>query len=1069
MNSCSLKRLNTNKPRGRKATRRWTERSSFLVAVLTGLVLMSSVLRSAAQAPAGHPWINEFDYVNEGRDTNEWVELAGPAGLPLAPYELRFYSRAGVRGPAIRFTNQQRIGSAQVNGVGFFVMGKVNPGLGAANFRHANWEKDEIPNTLTQSIQLAFFNGGATVNVHFVKFAGENTLAPPHDQVTNPSGEFDDDNNLVRSAYQTGGPGTNWNGFAWANEVDKASPGAMNFGQIIGTTRAASYVTPVKSADLAMGSAGNPNLFGDSVAIDGNRALVATPYLPDAMACLFQRQPGTKIWDHGTKLNVGHSYRGRGQRVALDGDTAVIAAEGDSVYVFTRQADGSWQQKQRITMPSPDSARSFAGAVALDGDTLMVSCLSLHELRSKPDPVYDLDPIIYVFERNFDPQAPTTPSPGAWGLHDTLTLGSGAGEHYFGLKLALEGATAVVGQAGNFLRQASSGLFRILSRGDDGKWSETFAFNGAPLGTTPGFGTSVALSGDNVLVGDPTDDGRCPADPECNSGAAYLFTRNRGGTDRWGLVTNFHPGADQEVRTFGGNVALSGDAAAIGSLGIASDENSNLGTVSLFQKDKGGPDAWGLVTKLQPETLANGRVFGYALALQDRTLMVGEPSHPLFTSDFAPGAAHVYSLPELVLNVSCLVTKPLRAGRTFTVHIDLLNTGAGDAKAVVEYPIPPEARLSGKPSGDGVYDSRTGHWVVEVPASTSKVLEMYLEVGARPFTNRAWLAWSDPPDASPYGHASSAVVTPDEHPFVDGFWLGSLNLQTYGQLRDKQEPDAQTVRKRFVRERHAKYQVNLVQEINPKQPNDNPSGVRALLDDITPTGYGHTNSALTGVENGNTGHYEAYGFVAHASYMPAIPEDVIDTEYLVGTSLGEVTNAIKRIDRPPLAVRVPMRDGSYAWILSFHADYKSGDATVTDEEIKDMRFIYEYFRDLDRKPGQPANKVIIGGDWNRKATLYSKRDSGEPYGFPDLVGSDPIAIEPNVVTSVAGGQYSSIGFYDHFVWNSNRVRIFSVQRDEAPEVNGIPYNIQWWDTVISDHLGISGFVHKDETELIQTR
>ena len=431
MNHCSLNRLNTNKPRGGKATRRWTEHSSFLIAALSGLALMSSVLRSAAQAPAGHPWINEFDYKNEGSpETNEWVELAGPGRLPLDAYELRFLRANGSSYKTVSLAGKT-IGQARVNGVGFFVIGRVNPILGyTEDYRPtlpAGWDSGEIQQGPQLSIQLARINAGA--NVHLVDYDGDNP-STTQDQITNPDDKFDDKDNLVRSVYLTGGPGTNWNGFRWTNEVDKASPGAMNFGQIIGTTRVASYVTPVKTADLAMGSTENPNLFGDSVAIDGNRALVATPYLPDAMACLFQRQPGTTIWEKGIKLNVGHSYRGRGQRVALDGDTAVIAAEGDSVYVFTRQADGSWQQKQRITMPNPDSARSFAGAVALDGDTLMVSCLSLHDLSSMPDPVFDLDPIIYVFERNFDPQAPTTPSPGAWGLHDTLTLGGGAVTHF---------------------------------------------------------------------------------------------------------------------------------------------------------------------------------------------------------------------------------------------------------------------------------------------------------------------------------------------------------------------------------------------------------------------------------------------------------------------------------------------------------------------------------------------------------------------------------------------------------------------------------------------------------------
>ena len=40
------------------------------------------------------------------------------------------------------------------------------------------------------------------------------------------------------------------------------------------------------------------------------------------------------------------------------------------------------------------------------------------------------------------------------------------------------------------------------------------------------FGRSVAASGRRVVVGAPRDDALCPMDPECDSGAAYVFARD---------------------------------------------------------------------------------------------------------------------------------------------------------------------------------------------------------------------------------------------------------------------------------------------------------------------------------------------------------------------------------------------------------------------------------------------------------------------------------------------------------------------------------------------------------------
>ena len=46
------------------------------------------------------------------------------------------------------------------------------------------------------------------------------------------------------------------------------------------------------------------------------------------------------------------------------------------------------------------------------------------------------------------------------------------------------------------------------------------------------FGHSVAISGDTVVVGAIQED-----DNGTNSGAAYIFSRNKGGFNVWGEVT----------------------------------------------------------------------------------------------------------------------------------------------------------------------------------------------------------------------------------------------------------------------------------------------------------------------------------------------------------------------------------------------------------------------------------------------------------------------------------------------------------------------------------------------------
>lgn len=79
------------------------------------------------------------------------------------------------------------------------------------------------------------------------------------------------------------------------------------------------------------------------------------------------------------------------------------------------------------------------------------------------------------------------------------------------------------------------------------------------VGVQDGFGESVSIDGDTVIVGAPSDD-----DNGANSGSAYVFQRDVGGPDNWGQVIRLaasDPGAGDG---FGFNVSISGDTAIVG-------------------------------------------------------------------------------------------------------------------------------------------------------------------------------------------------------------------------------------------------------------------------------------------------------------------------------------------------------------------------------------------------------------------------------------------------------------------------------------------------------------------------
>ncbi len=55
----------------------------------------SATPQAAGGGPAATPWINEFHYDNSGKDKNEFVEVAGPAGTSLSGWKLVAYNGNG--------------------------------------------------------------------------------------------------------------------------------------------------------------------------------------------------------------------------------------------------------------------------------------------------------------------------------------------------------------------------------------------------------------------------------------------------------------------------------------------------------------------------------------------------------------------------------------------------------------------------------------------------------------------------------------------------------------------------------------------------------------------------------------------------------------------------------------------------------------------------------------------------------------------------------------------------------------------------------------------------------------
>lgn len=223
--------------------------------------------------------------------------------------------------------------------------------------------------------------------------------------------------------------------------------------------------------------------------------------------------------------------------------------------------------------------------------------------------------------------------------------GDGASGDTYGHSVGISGNYAVVGAPLDDDRGTSSGAAYILFF-DGTTWAQQKKI--VPTDGAAGdlFGESVAIDGDLVIIGAREDDDR-----GTNSGSAYIFGRNVGGTNNWGLVKKLTDSNGAAYDRFGWSVDIHNGYAAVGApqdddLIPVSTTVGNKGSVSIFGQNTGGLNNWG---QLQKRMAADGTFFdefGSSVSLGSsggRTyLLVGAPKDDETGTNSNSGAAFIF-------------------------------------------------------------------------------------------------------------------------------------------------------------------------------------------------------------------------------------------------------------------------------------------------------------------------------------------------------------------------------------------------------------------------------------------
>ena len=361
---------------------------------------------------------------------------------------------------------------------------------------------------------------------HSVAIAGEYALIGAYGN--------DDNGSMSGSAYIFKRDGSSWNeqakltaseaaaddrfGISVALAGDYALIGAFGDDDN-GTDSGSAYVFKRdgsswnEQAKLTASDAAADDRFGLSVALDGDYALVgafgnADNGTDSGSAYIFKRD-GTS-WNEQAKLTASDAaaYDRFGLSVAIDGDYALVGAPYDndngydsgSTYIFKRDGT-SWNEQAKLTASDGETDDRFGESVAIAGEYALITAPADDDHGNNSGSAY-------IFKRDGS----------SWNEQAKLTASDAAAYDWFGSSVAISGEYALVGAPYNHNNGKATGSAFIFKRGGS-SWNQQAKLTASDGAAHDRFGESVAIAGEYVLVGAPTDS----FFSEPGSGSAYIY------------------------------------------------------------------------------------------------------------------------------------------------------------------------------------------------------------------------------------------------------------------------------------------------------------------------------------------------------------------------------------------------------------------------------------------------------------------------------------------------------------------------------------------------------------------
>jgi hypothetical protein len=354
-------------------------------------------------------------------------------------------------------------------------------------------------------------------------------------------------------------------------------------------------INNVRLSPSPNGIGGEDSRFGQSVSIDGDRAVVGSANTLGGVVYVLEFD-GTK-WENTDILKPINASTGSlfGLSVKLLGDRIAVADSNDdssnansgAVYVFD-YVNNDWLPTKLFASDGDEFDR-FGNSLSLSDNRLLVAAYNDDDNGQDSGSIYIFNLIS-----------------GQW-IQTKITASDGNSGDHFGSSVSLYGDRALVGAYGddyNGLFTGSAYIYDLI----DGEWLETkLTANDGDSGDD--FGLFVSLYQNRALIAATSDDN----DNGIDSGSVYIYDLVNSIWVESKLIAN----NGQSYKFFGGSVTLGYNKAVMSS--FINENGSNSGGVYVYDLLNG---SW-VESKLISSDNALGDNFGNSISLSNERVLIG--------------------------------------------------------------------------------------------------------------------------------------------------------------------------------------------------------------------------------------------------------------------------------------------------------------------------------------------------------------------------------------------------------------------------------------------------------------